>query len=337
MASSCIFCYSPILPTATAFSCPGCGDPYCSTACLRQNWKSHAPWCGVEYGRQGKDWIIQRISDTKGDGVVALRDFKDCERIIVERMIDGDLMAQDPAYGAIMNLEPRGSNDPVEKFKINSIGSNDNRGVFGGICVNIAKVNHACEPNAFTHYEPKSNTLALISIGSIPIGTEINISYTEFLNPDTRCGKTAKTVHTYVLKNQYGINCNPMCECNNAQVIRRLKQSRELDMLAQEHIQNGKKHDAYGCLVARLEITTHPKVKRGILFDLFNICNVTPGRRAEACGYMKRAQEITSSISYPRSPENRMYRAIAEKSEENTFYQLKEKRTEEELRSLLKK
>jgi hypothetical protein len=322
--ASCSFCYSVLSPTTTTnFCCPGCSDPYCSTACLRQNWKTHAPWCGVEYGRKGKDWEIRHISDAKGDGVVALRDFAPLERILVERMIDGELMAQDPAYAAIMRLGPKESSDPVEKYKLNAIGSNDHRGVFGGICVNIAKVNHACEPNAIAHYEPKSNTMVLASIGSIPVGTEVTISYTEFLNPDTVGGKSNEQIHRQVLMKQYGIICNPMCDCYNAHVIRRVEQSRELDRLAQEHMGCG---DAYGCLIARLEITIHPLVKRGILFDLFNICNVS-GRRAEACEYMKQAQEITSSISHPRSPENRMYLAIAEKSAENTFYQLKEKRT----------
>ena len=250
---------------------------------------------------------------------------------MVERMIDEDTITDDPAYGAIMErLEPR-SGDLKEICRINSVGSNDHRGIFGGVCVNISKVNNGCSPNAFTYYEPRSKTMALISIGSIHTGTEVTISYTEYMNEDTVGGKAAENVHRYVLARQYGITCHSECACRDAQAISRVQQSRRLDKLCQKQILDGKLNDAYVSLKARLDITVHPKVKLGICFDLFNVCNVS-GRRAEARGYIKQAHEITASMSYPRSPDARMYLAIGEKSEEKTFYQLKERRTAEQLK-----
>ena len=322
---ACTFCYTSIPNTTVHFSCHGCGDAYCSPACLRQDWKTHhAPWCGVDYGRKGRDWIIQHISSTKGDGVVALRDFRDGERIMVERMLDGDIAA-DPAFGAFMELGPKESSDPLEKYKINAIGSNDHRGVFGGIFVNMSKVNHACEPNSFTHYEPKSNTMALIAIGSIPAGAEITASYTDVLNPDTCGSKSDLQIHRTILSTQYGIVCDPTCACRDAKVMRKVKQSRALDKIAQQQFKDGNFDDAYASYKARLDASMGLKVRRGICFDLFNLCNVT-GRADEAKIAINEAHEITCMMSHARSPEARMYSAIAEKSEIGTLYLLKEHR-----------
>ena len=323
----CSYCCCALSSNEVTFSCPNCSDAYCSVYCLKHNWEPyHREWCGVKYGRSGVDWEVRHISDGKGEGVVALRDFEWCERIMVDRMIDGELMAGDAARRAIVErLEPRGSEDLYEKFRINAIGSNDHRGIFGGLCVNLSKANHKCQANAFTHYEPMSKMMALIAAERIKAGDEITISYTEFLNPDTCSGKAAKGVHTEILRTQYGIVCDEGCGCNNALLVKERELSRMLDMKHHQHLVDGNHNSAYHCLVQRLAITKHPRVLRGVYFDLFNVCNVS-GRQEQARGYIKRALRITADMSHPHSLESTTYIVILKSQRMHTFYTLRDRR-----------
>ena len=244
LLSTCSFCYSPIPPAAQKY-CGKCKrGVYCSKDCQVSDWAPcHKKWCGVPYGIRNRDWEIRFISETKGHGVVALRRFELDDRIMVERMLQSEeIVADERLKAAVMQLVPMDSeryqmnatdeclagfgddNALKVKYMLNSLGSRDDRGDFGGICVEMAKINHACEPNATTYLDLETMRMVLHASRAIEPGEEITISYTDGLDPTTNGGieypgdldpvsNGSLDKHRLRLVDQYGIVCPEDCEC----------------------------------------------------------------------------------------------------------------------------
>jgi hypothetical protein len=93
-------------------------------------------------------------------------------------------------------------------FIKNGLGSNDHRGITGGVCICMSRVNHACAPSAQTFYDYETNTFILHATRTIKTGEEITISYTEFGDPTMGGIRSTLEGHRAYLEQQYGIFCS---------------------------------------------------------------------------------------------------------------------------------
>jgi hypothetical protein len=152
----CSFCYSEC---ASPVSCLQCNSTlYCTEECRALQWShGHEQWCGIPHGKEGLDWEVVLISPEKGNGIVAKRRFERDERIMVERVYSTEEFDSHPfILPEIKKLAPSRTDDLSVKLQINSIGSCDDRGSFGGICIRMSRINHSCDPNAVTYYDDET-------------------------------------------------------------------------------------------------------------------------------------------------------------------------------------
>ena len=219
-----------------------------------------------------KIWNAEMMhpSSATGNGggwMVANRQFEKDERIMIERVLTPeDIMSDDRLKAAVQVLDPNDQSiymlrrtedsrqemiDALEifgdrydlkvKYARNAVGSHDSRGNYGGICVDISKIKHACEPNAATYLDVETMRMVLHASRTIEAGEEITISYTDGLDPTcyggfdvdpakddldpVRNGSIKK--HQERLLDQYGIKCSPLCACNGP--LKRLRDSKKLE------------------------------------------------------------------------------------------------------------
>jgi hypothetical protein len=212
--------------------CSKCKDEtYCSKECQTQHWfQSHKKWCGIPHGIEGRDWEVVHISSDKGMGVKALRPFEMDERIMVERMYPiREIVSSNGLTNEVLKLSPSDSDDLSLKYRINSIGSNDDRGSFGGLCVRMSRINHACDPSAVTYYDDGTKCMVLHASRKIAAGEEITISYTEFLDPTCGGYRSEYANHALNLADQYGIVCSAECACKGGAALDIKRRSVELE------------------------------------------------------------------------------------------------------------
>jgi hypothetical protein len=189
----------------------------------------HKAWCKAKPGVQGTHWEIKKISEQKGKGVIALVPFEADERIMVDRLFSTDEFF-DPSF-RLRNKAMLLAGGPTmeEKYKVNSIGSVDDRGAFGGVCISLSRVNHNCDPSAAVYYDTETRAMALLATRPVAVGEEITISYTEFLNPRCTGVKSEYESHAAILCQQYGIRCPDGCACKNPVYLERVQKSNELE------------------------------------------------------------------------------------------------------------
>ena len=239
MPFSCGYCLEP----CGRFQCSGCSYAhYCSGECQREDWKKaggtgHRKWCQVKPGVEGTHWEIRDISPEKGKGIVALLPFEQDERIMVDRMFSREEFF-DPSFRLRHKaLLLAGGPSLEEKYETNAIGSADDRGVFGGVCISLSRANHACDPSAAAFYDTETRSMVLHATRQIRAGDEITISYTEFLNPMCTGGKTVYANHAAILRQQYGIVCPEGCACKDPVHLERVQESNRLEKAFQVAIE----------------------------------------------------------------------------------------------------
>jgi hypothetical protein len=192
--------------------------------------QGHKEWCQIPYGVEGIDWEVVLISSKKGYGIIAKRRFEKDERIMVERMYSAEEISSRPCIlRELSKLAPVRSDDMELKLMLNSIGSRDDRGTFGGICVRISRINHACDPNAVTYYDDETKWMVLHAARPIEAGEEVTISYTEFMDPTCAGERSLRANHASNLLYQYGIVCPDGCACRSGASLARVMRSKELE------------------------------------------------------------------------------------------------------------
>jgi hypothetical protein len=227
-----INCGSSSAESSPVILCPNCSRvAYCTEGCRTLHWEQgHKQWCQIPYGVEGADWEVVPISPKKGNGIIAKRPFEKDERIMVERMYSVEEIGSRPCIlRELVKLEPLRSDDVELKIMINSIGSCDDRGTFGGICIRMSRINHACDPNAVTYYDDETRWMVLHAARPIAAGEEVTISYTEFLDPTCTGDRSVHANHSSNLLYQYGIVCPGDCACRSGPSLARLMRSRELE------------------------------------------------------------------------------------------------------------
>ena len=231
MIYTCAYCLEP----CARFQCSGCSHAhYCSPECQKQDWKNpdgagHRKWCQVKPGVEGVHWEIRDISPEKGKGIFALVPFKKDERIMVDRMFSTEEFF-DPSFRLRHKaLLLAGGPSMQEKHETNAIGSVDDRGVFGGVCISLSRANHHCVPSAAVFYDIDTRSMVLHATRAISAGEEITISYTDFLNPMCTGEKTVYANHAAILREQYGIVCPDGCACKDPVQLERLRESNRLE------------------------------------------------------------------------------------------------------------
>jgi len=287
----CSLCYKECVPKR----CSKCkGEFYCSKECQSHHWyQGHKQWCKIPYGIEGRDWAVVHISSVKGKGVNALRPFAQDDRIMVERMYAGSELS-DGIVDEIMKLAPSGAGDLNLKYKINAVGSNDDRGSFGGICIRMSRINHACDPNAVTYYDDSTKCMVLHASRPIASGEEITISYTEFLDPTCGGFRAEYENHASNLAEQYGIICPADCACKGGAALELRTRSNELEAEMARLIGDEEALLRVGMERVRLHRGSPLRVRFRVRLQLLN-CAAAMGIRLEGL----KLYEIASALTRP--------------------------------------
>jgi len=215
MNNCCANCYKPDPP----FRCGACKSRrYCSDICKIQDWKlgGHKFWCGAA-GELGIDYEI-RLTDNKGFGMFAMRDFQRGEKIAVEKPIlsvsPRDILFKNIKFDtllksqleAVNTLAPLNSTDLYNKISLNIMSGGSS---VSYLMINLSRINHDCVGNSDHLFEEKHKLMLLIASCEIKTGDELTFSYSN-LKPH------------FLLKEKWGIECN----CEN---ISKLEQINTLD------------------------------------------------------------------------------------------------------------
>jgi hypothetical protein len=281
MNNCCSNCYK----AEPAFKCGGCKSrKYCSDKCKIQDWKEggHKLWCGA-IGELGKDYEI-RLTDVKGLGMFALRNFERGEKIAIEKPIltfsspdllhknirlDGLLESQ---VEAIRNLAPSGSSNLYEKIALNMMSNGNSESC---LMINLSRINHDCIGNSDHLFEEKHKLMLLIANCPIRTGDEITFSYSN------------KTPH-FLLREKWGIECN----CEHVDKLQRIK---TLDDEIYEFGSTNRQDKAIASAKELLKI--YDDLKLGILsysrtyYDLFSISVSRKKTLNDAMIWIKKALE----------------------------------------------
>jgi hypothetical protein len=291
---------------------------YCSTECQKADWKvgssgaGHKTWCKVKPGVEGIHWEIRDISVEKGKGIVALVPFKQDERILVDRLFSEEEFF-DPSFRLKSKaLLLAGGPSLKEKYVTNCIGSADDRGVFGGVCISLSRANHECSPSAVTYYDIETRSMVLHAAKPIKPGDEITISYPDFLDPRCTGEKTKYAIHSGILRQQYGIICPDGCACKDSSQLARVQESNRLEkefqdaMTSVQTTEEADKAIADKGLKWAVYHNTYPaRVRFGVRLTLYNT--------ARAFGMdLKGLQiyELACALTYPGSRAAENYRGI---------------------------
>lgn len=177
--------------------------------------------CKLGTGEEGHDWEVRYINDTKGFGVVALRDFERGERILAERILDRKvvLSSLSPTEKlAVQELMPV-AGTMLDRLHTNALSTDEG----GGICLRLVRANHACVPNA-CHYDEYKGVKLLVARTAIKAGEEITISYLLWYNLQSDCD----AVSLRAKLSKRGIHCLTSCKCYDQELATKLRQAQQL-------------------------------------------------------------------------------------------------------------
>ena len=161
----CAWCYAG-LKLEDSIACDTCKKRhYCGDVCKDRDLRDgrHETWCG-KAGEMGCDFEIIDIQG-KGKGVVALRCFKQGERIMTERpllykydAVDDYRNLSKSEQDAVLSLVPATAEGDIsdklaQKFKRNAMACADTAD--SCLCINMPRVNHSCIFNATHHFIPE--------------------------------------------------------------------------------------------------------------------------------------------------------------------------------------
>jgi len=108
------------------------------------------------------------------------------------------------------------------------------------VALRIARVNHACQPNAGTSYDEIARVAILFAQKDIQPGEEISICYyspffsfnfTPFpdMNPDLNIEEEFNFVKNKILSFIYGVTCSADCSCHDPAFRALFEEGRQLD------------------------------------------------------------------------------------------------------------
>lgn len=296
----CAYCLRALEAPQDIKTCGKCKRrAYCSKDCQLLDWKmgkggqGHKNWCGIEYGEEDLDWVVQPVAG-KGLGLVAKRDLPRGFRILV----DGALTSETQHVG-LQDLEPRGGS-LREKWKLNALDCGD-AGPSSVVCLRLSRANHACHNNADHWFDQTHAVKVLLATRDIKAGDEICINYAAFNDPATSL--TAQAART-ILSIKWGIVCGSDCYCRNAQVARRIAKMRELDREIASLITSNpvlaltkaKK------LLSMLEEDQAPAMSlRRTLYDAFQVAVLKRKTLPEARDFARRTSEVVAQSLHPNN------------------------------------
>ena len=178
----CAFCYER-LSSGDSMHCEQCAKRlYCSKRCQAADWAhGHRLWCGV-CGELDHDYAIEPRPG-KDLALVALRPFKKCDTVMVERPLlrtphrsppDAGMSSSEAA--AVWALTPaRGS--MLTKIYNNQMSCRADASFReSGVFVAMARVNHSCLPTAEQYDSERDGVKRLIACHAIATGFETCIS-----------------------------------------------------------------------------------------------------------------------------------------------------------------
>ncbi|KAJ3031166.1 UNVERIFIED_CONTAM: hypothetical protein HDU68_006037 [Siphonaria sp. JEL0065] len=220
----CALCLASIDPLSVVLYCGGCNRRvYCSQECQRIDWEptpiadkvttiagqGHMKWCGIATGEEGIDWRVEFVNDTKGFGIIALRNFRSGERI----MVDG--LQRSTMHPAFQTLAPM-DGTLREKFDLNAVGCSE--GLGSAVAPRLSRANHSCFNNAGRCHEEFTDTIVMYAQRDILAGEEICINYVPWNNAMFEDAKCSNQSRRNQLKHFWSIVCPNDCFCRRSDI-----------------------------------------------------------------------------------------------------------------------
>lgn len=318
----CAFCYRPL--SETPKRCSKClKRAYCSRECQVADWKTdngvgqgHKTWCSLGSGEEGIDWEVKYISEEKGYGVVALRDFAPNERIMVERVFRmSEVDAQPrPMVEAINALDPR-PGTVEDKFLLNAMQASTRAWCEGVLSVRMARANHSCGANAYHYYEEAQRVRLLFCRVPIRAGDEICIEYARVKDPATSLDPEEVAE---VLKSNWGIVCPEDCVCKDKEILAQLERANYLDGAIFRVATGDPPQPRLALRKAEELLQIHEKLKQRAdtvlrtLYDAFQVALTSKETQKEAGAYAKRVYQLSAALMGEKSYDAQEYKKYME-------------------------
>lgn len=299
MPFQCAFCLTP-LSLASRKTCGSCKRrSYCSKECQTTDWgrkgQGHKTWCGLECGEEGIDWEVQKISDSKGLGLVALRDLPSLSRIMIEHAYFSP-----SDHPAIADLMPA-SGTLKQKFELNSLscGPDVDQSV---VCLRLSRANHSCRANAGHIYDSKHGVKVLFAERGIKAGEEICIAYVAF--NDFSLSKERAQADALFLR-KWGIICPEDCACKELVLLELVEEGRRLDRDIMARASNpGNINLVKRLLQIHDEVRTSWISKNRTLYDGFQVAISRRRTLQQGMEWIKKSHEINVAMTCESSDES---------------------------------
>ena len=261
------------------------------------------------------------MSETKGLGIIAKREFEPLERIMVERMFpEQDFQSRFKELTPfkqqeIENLMPKNGN-LFSKFYLNFLGSENDP---SGLCIRMSRVNHSCQPNAYHFYIPNLKVKVLLCETRILKGEEVTISYVDYM----MSGRPF-TFNSIILKEKYGIVCPPDCACKTTSFRELMERIRELDSAILRLGQLGKIKEALRFAKQFLDLQEEHKLDAVLTirtcYDFFQLAIANSKTLAEGVKKLKDAANIALRLFGPSSDLYIKYSSLAKNPSSHQNY-----------------
>lgn len=290
--------------------------------------QGHKRWCKVKCGEKDVDWEVKFISEERGKGMVAKRDFAAGERVLVERVFTLDEIAEGgsaPAAtrAAFMELEPA-AGSLSDKFQLNSVGVQELAGAAVGL--NLSRVNHDCRANCtwwFDETDVSLKNLLLVTDRPVAAGEEFTITYATSISL-TQARKPPALVAA-LLTGKWGIRCPADCVCKNAALLARAEAGHRMDSDIYRLGTTGRIREAFGVaqdLLRLHEELGSPDLDRLRTMNDYISTGIAQQKTAPlAIRMMRRAHKIALAILGPHSVQTLKYeRLVKDPSTHHNHY-----------------
>jgi SET domain/MYND finger len=316
--------------------CQGCHKrAYCSEECQIADWETatkggkgqgHREWCQLSCGEEGIAWSVSFISNTKGLGLVANRDFNPNERILVERLIpEAVFESRYPALPEFVQLEINNL-EPKEgcleaKLMLNQVEAAN--GGPPGLSIRLSRANHSCLPNSHHIFVSGLEVKVLVSNTHIKKGEEITISYVDLLDP------TMYPLAPTLLERNWGIKCPKDCVCHEESFHSYLSRMRRLDShvwkighakkitkaleLIKELLRMKERLHASACTTSRS------------LYDAFQLAVMSPDTLNEGLSFIQEAAALSVAAYGPYASSSIKFQEYAKNPSSHPTWMILEK------------
>ena len=217
------------------------------------------------------------------------------------------------------------------------------------VALRIARVNHACQPNAATIFDETARVAILFAQEDIQPGTEISICYyapffclinsnsLPGMNPEFNIEEELKFVKNQVLTTVHGFTCSADCSCHDPAFRALVQEGRKMNGTFTDLAKKLKVEEALVAGEKLLDIHRRLNVswiyEGGTNFNLFRVAVRKSETLPRAKDYIRSAAELFGKICPYSESQTKKFEKLLEHPETDPDYMLIDKMRERDVLS----